>query len=162
MTEDNPVTLTAEPRGREVVIARVFDAPRELVFKKCTDPNLIKQWRGPNEYSTAVDEMDVRFGGVWRYVQRGPDGNEFAFKGVYHTVMPPERLAYTFKFEGMPSHVMFETAMFEEQDGKTTMTVIDVFQTVEDRDEALQSGMKDGATESMDRFAKLLQKLKGD
>jgi hypothetical protein len=79
MTGDNPVTLTAEPRRREVVIARVFDAPRELMFKTCTDPNLIKQWWGPNESSTAVDEMDVRFGGVWRYVQRGPDGNEFAF-----------------------------------------------------------------------------------
>jgi uncharacterized protein YndB with AHSA1/START domain len=162
MTEDSLVTITAEPRGREVIITRIFEAPRDLVFKACTDPNLIPQWWGPKEYTTAVDEMDVRFGGIWRYVQRGPEGNEFAFKGVYHTVTPPERLAYTFEFEGMPAHVMLETAMFEEQSGKTTMTVIDVFQTVEDRDGALDSGMKEGATESMDRFAQLLQKLKGD
>jgi uncharacterized protein YndB with AHSA1/START domain len=103
--------------------------------------------------------MDVRFGGVWRYVQRGPDGNEFVFKGVYLTVMPPKQLVYTFEFEDMPGHVMLETAVFEERHGKTTMTVIDVFQTVEDRDGSLASGMKEGATESMNRFAELLQKL---
>ncbi len=76
--------------------------------------------------------------------------------------MPPERLAYTFEFEGMSAHVMLETAIFEEQDGKTTMTVIDVFQTVEDRNMSLQSGMKEGATESADRFAEVLQKLTSD
>lgn len=99
MTEDNLVTITAEPQGHEVIITRIFDAPRELVFKACTDPNLIPQWWGPKEFTTTVDVMEFRFGGVWRYVQRGPDGNEFAFKGVYHTVTPPERLAYTFEFE---------------------------------------------------------------
>jgi uncharacterized protein YndB with AHSA1/START domain len=132
------------------------------VFNACTNPNLIPQWWGPKEFTTAVDVMDVKFGGVWRYVQHGPYGNKFAFRGVYLTVTPPERLAYTFEFEGMPSHVMLETALFEEQNGKTTMTVIDLFQTVDDRDGALQTGMKEGAAESADRFAQLLQKLKGD
>ncbi len=160
MTEDNPVTITAEPGGREIIISRVFNAPRELVFKTYKDPNLVPQWWGPKEFTTTVDEMDVRFGGVWRYVQRGPDGNEFVFKGVYHTVIPPEQLAYTFEWEGMPGHLMLETAIFEEQDGKTLVTVTDVFQTVEDRDGALQSGMNEGATESMDRFAELLQNVK--
>ncbi len=126
MTEDGLTTVTAE-QGGKIVVTRVFDASRELVFKACTDSNLIPQWWGPKEYDTSVDAMDVRPGGVWRYVQRGPDG-EFAFKGVYHTVMPPERLVYTFEFEGMPGHVMLETVTFEEQNGKTKMTVADVFQ----------------------------------
>lgn len=158
MLENGHTTVTAE-QGGKIVVTRVFDASRELVFKACTDPNLIPQWWGPKEYDTSVDAMDVRPGGVWRYVQRGPDG-ELAFKGVYHTVMPPERLVCTFEGEGMPGHVMLETVTFEEQDGKTKMTVADVFQTVEDRDGALQSGMKEGAIESGDRFAELLRKMK--
>jgi uncharacterized protein YndB with AHSA1/START domain len=161
MTEHNKITIAAEPGGREVIITRVFDAPRELVFKTCTDPNLMSQWAGPKELTTVVEEMDVRFGGVYRYIQRGPDGNESACKGVFHTVMPPEQLVYTFESESMPGHVMLETVMFEEHHGKTTMTVTDVFQTVEDRDASLASGMEEGATESLNWLAELLQKLTG-
>jgi uncharacterized protein YndB with AHSA1/START domain len=75
MTKDSPVTITAQPRGRKVIISRVFNAPQELVFKTYTDLNLEPQFWGPKELTTTVDEMDVRFGGVWRYVQRGPNGN---------------------------------------------------------------------------------------
>jgi uncharacterized protein YndB with AHSA1/START domain len=110
MTKNGRINISAEPGGREIVITTVFDAPRELVFKACTDPNLIPQWWGLEEHTTTVDTMDVRPGGVWRLVSRDSNGNEFAFKGVYHSVVPPERLVRTSEFEGMPSHVSLETA----------------------------------------------------
>ncbi len=160
MTKNGLINISAEPGGREIVIISVFDAPREHVFRAYTDPNLIPQWWGLREHTTTVDTMDVRPGGVWRLVSRDPDGNEFAFKGVYHAVVPPERLVRTSEFEGMPGHVSLETATFEEQDVKTTVTAIAVFQTVEDRDRMLQSGMEAGVAETTDRLVELLQNLK--
>ncbi len=150
--------LIAEPGKQEIVMMRVFDAPRELVFKAYTDPNLIPKWWGPSSLTTTVDKMDVRLGGVWRFVQRDADGNEYGFHGVYHESLAPERLIYTFEFEPMPGHVLLETVRFEEHDGKTKVTVTSVFQTVEDRDGMLQSGMEEGAVETWDRFAELLAK----
>ena len=150
--------LTIEPGKHNLVITRVFDAPRDLVFKTVTDSSLIPQWWGQSNLTTTVEKMEVKPGGVWRYVQRDPAGNEFAFNGVYHAVVPPELLIYTFEFEGMPNHVMLETVTFEEQDGKTRMIDTPVFQTVEDRDAALASGMEQGASESTDRFAEVLAK----
>ncbi len=100
--------------------------------------------------------MEVRPGGIWRYVQRDSAGNEFAFHGVYHDAVSPERLVYTFEFEGMPGHISLETVTLDDQDGKTLVTDRTVFQTVEDRDGMFQSGMQEGATESMDRVAELL------
>lgn len=153
------INLIAEPEKQEIVITRDVDAPRDLAFKTLTDPSLIPQWWGPKSLTTTVDKMDVRPGGIWRYVQRGPDGNEYAFHGVYHEIVPPDRLVYTFEFEGMPGHVLLETVTFEEHDGKTTLTDKSVFQTVEDRDGMLKSGMEEGAAETMDRFAELLQAI---
>jgi uncharacterized protein YndB with AHSA1/START domain len=136
-------TLTADPAKQDIVMTRVFDAPRELVFKTYTDPAHIPHWWGPKNLSTTVERMDVKPGGGWRFVQRDGDGNEYAFHGVYHEVVAPERLVFTFEFEGMPGHVMLATVTF-------------VFQTIEDRDGMLASGMEQGATESMDRLAELL------
>ena len=102
MTKNGLINISAEPGGREIVIISVFDAPREHVFRAYTDPNLIPQWWGLEEHTTTVDTMDVRPGGVWRLVSRDSNGNEFAFKGVYHSVVPPERLVRTSEFEGMP------------------------------------------------------------
>jgi len=100
--------------------------------------------------------MDLKPGGVWRFVQRDSSGEEYAFNGVYREIVSPERLVYTFEFEGMPGHVMLETVTFEEYDGKTKFTDKSVFRTVEDRDGMLESGMEEGATETMDRLAELL------
>lgn len=153
------MNLIAEPGKQEIVMTRVFDAPRELVFKAYTDPALIPQWWGPKSLTTTVDRMDVRLGGVWRFAQRDAEGNEYAFYGVYHAIVSPERLVYTFEFEGMPGHVLLATVTFEElNDGKTRLTDRSVFQSVEDRDGMLKSGMEEGATESLDRFAELLAK----
>lgn len=163
MTEGNtglqdPTTLIAEPGVQQIVLTRVFDAPRELVYKAMTDPTLIPNWWGPRRLSTIVEKMDVTPGGTWRFVQRDPEGQEFAFHGVYHEVQPPERLVYTFEFEGAPGHVLLETVTFEELDGKTKLTDTSVFQSVEDRDAMVQAGMESGAKESMDRLAELLAK----
>ncbi len=99
--------------------------------------------------------MDFRPGGAWRFVQRGPDGNEYAFRGVYREIVPPERLVYTFEFEGMPG-VSLETLTFVEHDGKTTLTTSSRFPSVEARNGMLESGMEAGAAETMDRLAEYL------
>ncbi len=148
--------LVAEPGKQEIIMTRVFDAPRELVFKVMTDPKLIPQWWGPRRLTTIVDKMDARPGGVWRFINRDASANEFAFHGVYHDIASPERLVYTFEFEGVPGHVLLETVRFELLDGKTKLIDHSVFQSVEDRDGMLQSGMEEGASESLDRLDDLL------
>ncbi len=152
--------VIAEPGKPEVVITRVYDAPRVQVFRAHTDPNLIPQWWGPARYTTVIDKMDVRPGGQWRFVQHDDAGNKFAFHGVYHDVLSPERIVDTFEFEGTPGHVSLETATFEEMGGRTKFTARSVFQTVEDRDEMIKAGMEEGVLETMDRLAELLGKLK--
>lgn len=101
--------------------------------------------------------MEVTTGGTWRFIQRDPQGGVFAFHGVYHEVIPAERTISTFEFEGMPGHVILETTTFEEQEGKTTVKSISVFQSVEDRDGMLQAGMEMGTRESSERFGELLE-----
>jgi uncharacterized protein YndB with AHSA1/START domain len=152
-------SLIAEPGKQDVVISRVFDAPRDLVFKACTGPELISQWWGPKAFTTTVDAMDVRPGGTWRYVQRGAGGEDYGFHGVYHDVTPPERLIYTFEFEPMPGHVALDTVTLEDLDGRTKVTDRVVYQTVEDRDGTLQSGMEEGMNETMDRFTELVEEM---
>ncbi len=157
MTDKPRSTLkVTTPSDREIVMTRVFDAPRERVFKACTDPNAIPRWWGPSRYTTTVDTMDVRPGGAWRFISRDADGTEFAFKGVYREIVPPERSVQTFEFEGMPGHVSVETMTLEEHDGKTTLTITSLFDSVEDRDGMLQSGMEVGAAETYDRLEDLL------
>lgn len=158
MTKDSRTKFTAEPGRQEIVINRIFDAPREKVFKASMDPKLIPQWWGPKRFTTKVDKMDVRPGGVWRFVHRDAEGNEYAFHGVYHEIVPNERVVDTFEFEGMPGHVSLETMTLEEQDGKTKLTTRSVFQSVEDRDGMVGSDMEEGVAETMDRLAELVEK----
>src|ERR1700737_3960074 len=89
-----------EPGKQEIIITRDFDAPRELVFKAYTDPKLLPQWFGPRGYTTIVDKMDARPGGLWRFVQRNEKGDEFAFHGVHHKIVAPERIVAPFGFGG--------------------------------------------------------------
>ena len=156
----NGTRIIAERGKQEVIITRVFDAPRTLVFRANTDRNLISQWWGPKRFTTTIDKMDVKPGGQWRFVQRDAAGNEYAFHGVYHEVRSPERIVDTFEFEGMPGHVSLETCTLEDIDGKTKVMTKSVYQSVEDRDGALVSGMEEGVLETMDRLAELLEKLK--
>jgi uncharacterized protein YndB with AHSA1/START domain len=104
--------------------------------------------------------MEVKVGGVWRFVQRDADGNEYAFNGAYREILPPDRLSYTFEFEGMPGHIVLETVTFEERDSKTKVTVTSLFQSKEDLDGMIQSGMEEGANDSQERLAELLETLR--
>ena len=154
------LTITL-PSDLEIVLTRTFDAPRALVFTTMTDPALIPKWWGPRAYTTTVDKMDVRPGGEWRFVNGMPDGRQTAFHGVYREIAPPSRLVYTFEWEGLPGHVSTETITFDERNGRTTLTNTVRFDSVEDRDGMLRSGMEKGATETMDRLAALLEERNG-
>ena len=150
--------LTVEPGKQEIVITRTFNAPRELVYRAYTDPDLIPRWWGPREYETVVDKLDPRPGGVWRFLNRGADGTEYGFHGVIHDASP-EQIVQTFEFEGAPGHVALDTAVFEDLGGRTKVTATSVFQSVEDRDAMVASGMEGGARETYDRLAELLKTL---
>ena len=156
MTAQNASSLTILS-DLEIAMIRVFDAPRDLIFKAYTTPEMVSQWWGQRGSTTIVDKLDLRPGGAWRYIQRDADGNEYAFNGEYREVTPPERLVNTFEFEPMPGHVIVDTATFEDVDGKTKVTVTSLFASVEDRDGMLSSGMEAGANESWDRLAELLE-----
>ncbi len=143
--------------NRTVVLTRVFDAPRKLVFKVLTDPKLVPQWWGPRNLTTKVETMEVRQGGAWRYVQHDPEGHEFAFHGVYREIVPPERLVYTFEWEALPGHEILETVTLEDVSGKTKVTTHDLFQSVEDLEGMLKSGMEGGATEAYERLTEVLE-----
>jgi uncharacterized protein YndB with AHSA1/START domain len=149
-----------EPGKQEITITRVFDAPRELVFKAFTDPKVVAQWFGPREYTTTIDKMEARPGGLWRFVQRDQNGNEFAFHGVHHDIVAPERIVATFEFEGVPAHVLLQTVTFEPLGGKTRMVEQLVYQSVADRDGMVAAGMQRGSDDSMDRLAELLVNMK--
>jgi uncharacterized protein YndB with AHSA1/START domain len=162
MKTKNHTKITVEPGKQELIITREFDAPRELVFKAFTDPDLYVQWIGPRGLTTTLEIFEPRKGGSWRYVQTDQDGNKFAFHGVHHEVLPPERTIVTFEFEGLSEkgHVLLQTARFEELPGnRTRLTSQSVFQSVEDRDGMLQSGMEEGVNDSYERLDELLEKL---
>jgi len=149
--------IIIEPGKQDIVFRREFDAPREIVFRALTDPSLIPNWWGPRMYETIVDKMEARPGGAWRFINRSPEF-ETGFHGVYHEVTP-ERIVQTTEWEGMPGHVGLETALLEERDGKTLMTAIALFPTVEDRDANVANGMEGGARETYDRLDEVIQSL---
>jgi uncharacterized protein YndB with AHSA1/START domain len=120
----------------------------------------MSNWWGPRKYEFASCEFNFQPGGKWRVVHRGPDGEEYGFRGEFREIVPPERIVWTFEFEGMPGHVSVETLTLEENDGKTTLTATSVYDTVEDRNGMLESGMESGAAESMDRLDEYLEVLR--
>ncbi len=159
----NKTKITAEPGKQELFITREFDAPRELVFRAFTDPKLYVQWLGPRRFAMTLEKFEPRSGGMWRYISKDKDGNQYGFHGVNHEVLAPERIIDTFEFEGMPEkgHVSLETMKLEElPDGRTELTVQAIFQSIADRDGMLQSGMEGGVNESYDRLDELLEKTK--
>jgi uncharacterized protein YndB with AHSA1/START domain len=152
------VDIVAESDKQTVVITQIFHAPRNLVWRIYTDPKLLPMWWGPKIYKTNVDKMEIKTGGSWRVVQQDPEGNKDGFHGVYHDVQPYQTTR-TMEWEGMPGHVLLEAIKMEEIDGKTKVTNNTVFQSVEDRDGMLKTGMKDGVVESYDRFVEILKEL---
>lgn len=143
------------PTDREIVMTRVFDAPREMVFDAFSKPELLKQWFGPRGWSLVVCEVDLRIGGGFRFVLRGPDGREMGMRGVYREIVPPERSVHMESFDDFPGESQV-TAVFVEQGGKTTMTATVLYPSPQIRDAVIHSGMEHGAAESYDKLAELL------
>lgn len=140
-------------------VSREFDAPRDLVFRAFTDPELLVQWLGPAKYEMVVDTYDVRAGGRWRFVNRDADGNEWGFHGVFHGDPSPDGFVQTFEFEGAPGHVSLEKLVLTETDGRTTAHTHSVYQSVEARNAMVESGMAEGMNEGYDRLDALLGRL---
>src|SRR5258706_9403546 len=157
MAASSTLTVTAAS-DREIVMTRVFNAPRHLVFEACTRPEHMKHWFGPRGWTLPVCEIDFRPGGSWRNIMRGPDGREMGMRGVYQEITPPERFVSTESFDDYPGESL-NTLTFTEKDGTTTLTVSVVYPSREVRDIVLKSGMAKGAGESYDRLAEHLETL---
>jgi uncharacterized protein YndB with AHSA1/START domain len=153
----NTGTLTVTtPTDREVVLTRVFDAPRQMVFDAFTRPELLKRWFGPRGWSLVVCEVDLKVGGEFRYVLRGPDGRDMGMRGVYREIAPPDRSVHMESFDDFPGAESQVTTVLVERDGKTTLTATVLYPSQEVRDAVIQSGMEHGAAETYDKLAELL------
>jgi uncharacterized protein YndB with AHSA1/START domain len=154
----NPTTITALPGTPFIDVRREFDATPAQVFRASTDPELLAQWLGPRELEMHLIEYDVRPGGSYRYVHRDADGNEYGFRGVFHTVTHNEHVVQTFEFDGAPGLVSLESATYEDLGGRTRLHTHSVFPSVEVRDAAIASGMERGIHDSMDRLDELVRR----
>jgi uncharacterized protein YndB with AHSA1/START domain len=147
------------PTDQEIVMTRVFDAPRSLVFDAWTNPKHVPQWMlGPDGWTMPVCEIDLRVGGAWHFVWRRADGTEMAMRGVYREITPPERLVSTESWGG-PFPETVNTLTLVVKDGKTTVTLTILYPSKEAREAALQTGMKDGVAMSYDRLAEHLRTM---
>ena len=159
MKNTETLQVTA-PTDREIVLTRVFDAPRRLVFDAMTKPEMLKRWLlGPPGWSMVVCESDLKVGGVFRHVWRRTDGSEMAMHGVYREVVPPERIVRTETFEfGCDAQAgeQVGTLVLTEHGGKTLLTLTVLYPSKEARDATIASGMEHGVAASYDRLAELL------
>ena len=161
MSTTNKVGSTqfTTPSDREIVMARAFDAPRELVFDAWTKPEHVQHWMtGPDGWTMPVCEIDLRPGGTWRFVWRRADGGEMEMTGVYKEIVRPERVVNTEAWGGDWPETL-NTLVISEENGKTTSTSTILYPSKEARDAALQTGMKEGASVSFDRLAEYLRSL---
>ena len=159
MTE---LQITAEPGVPQVFTTRTFAAPRALVYRAFTEPDLLVQWLGPRKYTMTIERYDLRDGGTYRYIHSDEAGNAYGFHGVFHGDPSPKGIVQTFEFEGAPGHVSLDTVTFEEHDGTTTVRTNSLFQSVEARDAMVNSGMGDGMSQGYDRLDELVEKLKAN
>jgi len=146
------------PGEREIRVERIFDAPRERVWKAMTDPKLVAQWWGRGN-RLVIERLEVERGGHWRFVEHAPDGVQ-GFEGRFREVTPPERVVQTFEWDGMPGHVIVNTMTLESlADGRTKLITISLFHTSEERDGMLNLGMEQGQNESYRALDKVLASL---
>jgi uncharacterized protein YndB with AHSA1/START domain len=162
VAERHAVVVTA-PGDREIVVRRDFDAPRTTVFAAYTRPELLRRWFGPHGYTLSECDVDLRVGGRWRYVVRGPrdngnDGSEMILQGVYREVDPPALLVTTqvFGAEYVADNASLVSARFDEHDGRTALTITVRYATGEERDEMAMSGMAEGMGQGYERLDDLL------
>ena len=150
--------VTATPGVPFIDVRREFDAPRDLVYRAFTEPDLLVQWLGPRKYEMVIDHYDVRENGSWRYVHRNADA-EWGFHGVFHGKPSIDGITQTFEFEGAPGNVALDAVTFEDKDGKTVVRTHSVYQTLEARDAMVAAGMAEGMNEGFDRLDELLRRL---
>lgn len=155
----NTTKITAEPGVPYIDMTREFDAPRDLLFRAHTDPELLVQWLGPSRLIMEVERYEVRDGGTWRYTHRDDDGNVYGFHGVFHGTPTPDCIVQTFEFEGAPGHVSLDSLTLEERDGRTVVRVHSVHQSVEGRDAMVAAGMESGIVDGYQRLDELLARL---
>jgi len=148
------------PSDREIVLTRVFDVPRALLFEAMTKPEHVRRWWGclDEHHSVPVCEIDLRPGGKWRFVGRGPQG-EFGFHGVYREIAAPARVVFTEIFDPFPDVESVVTSTLTEEGGKTRLTVTCLYPSIEVRDMVLNSGMARGAGISYDRLEEVAAEL---
>jgi uncharacterized protein YndB with AHSA1/START domain len=161
MTTANKLGATTftTPSDQELVITRVVDAPRSLVWEAWTSTEHVPNWLlGPEGWTMPVCEIDLRPGGAWHFVWRRSDGSEMEMRGAYREIAPPERLVSTESWGGDWPETL-NTLVLSEQDGQTTITQTVLYPSKDARDAALETGMKDGASESFDRLAEYLRTM---
>jgi uncharacterized protein YndB with AHSA1/START domain len=140
------------PTDEQILITREFDAPKHLVYKAWTTPELVKRWWSGERGAVTIAEIDLRVGGVWRYVMVANGGFEVAFHGEYREIVPNERIVSTEVYEGMPEGEALDTLTLTEVDGRTLLTILVQHSSKEHRDAHIDSGMEAGMQEAMDRL----------
>ncbi len=148
------------PTDEQILITREFDAPKHLVYKAWTTPELVKRWWHANRGEVTVAEIDLRIGGTWRYAMVTPDGLEVAFHGEYREIVPNERLVSTEVYEGFPDGEALDTLTLTEVDGRTTLAILVEHTSKEHRDGHINSGMEDGMQDAMDLLEQVAASLR--
>jgi len=155
--ESKEKAIVTTPTDHSIHVERVFNAPRDRVWRAFTEPELVAQWWGRGN-KLVIERMEVERGGHWRYVEHGPDG-EHGFEGRYREVTPQDRLAMTFEWDGMPGHVAIETITFEDLGDRTKVVNTTLFHTTGERNGMIQSGMETGMNQSFEALDRLLEKM---
>jgi uncharacterized protein YndB with AHSA1/START domain len=137
------------PTDEQILITREFDAPKHLVYKAWTTPELVKRWWNANRGEVTIAEIDLRVGGMWRYVMIATEGFEVGFHGEYREIVQDERLVSTEVYEGMPEGEALNTLTLAESDGRTTLTLLVEHSSKEHRDAHINSGMEDGLQDAL-------------
>ena len=147
------------PADTQILITREFDAPKELVYKAYTTPELVRRWWTAGRGDMTVCDIDLRVGGQWRYVMNAGDFGEVAFHGEYREIVPNERLVSTEVFEGAPDAAALDTLTLTEKDGRALLTLLVEHKSKENRGAHLQSGMEDGLQDAYDRLERVAAEL---
>ena len=159
VTSSGTATVTL-PTDEQILITREFAAPRHLVYRAWTTPELVRRWWHANRGEVQSIEIDLRVGGTWRYVMVAQGGLEVAFHGEFREIVPDERIVSTEVYEGFPDAEALNTITFSEMDGRTTLTILVEHATREHRDAHIQSGMEDGMQDAMDLMEQVAVSLR--
>jgi uncharacterized protein YndB with AHSA1/START domain len=159
VTTSRRATVTL-PADDQILITREFDAPKHLVYKAYTTPELVKRWWNAKRGEVTVAEIDLRVGGTWRYVMIADGGVEVAFHGEYREIVPNERLVSTEVYEGMAGAEAVDTLTLSESEGRTTMAILVQLSSKEHRDAYIESGMEDGLQDAFDLLEEVAVSLR--